>query len=61
MNKIKKLFKQNTLLDFLVAIFLSHIFYNITFIDSLSGEFDVINQIRNRDLISTSFFIESPT
>ena len=55
MNKIKKLFKQNTLLDFLVAIFLSHIFYNITFIDTLSGEFDVIKMcLDDRKLICES-------
>ena len=56
-----KNFKNNTLIDYLIAIFLSHIFYRITFIDSLDNELSIVGQIKNSALVSQNFFIESPT
>jgi len=58
---VVKNFKNNTLIDYLIAIFLSHIFYRITFIDSLDNEFSIVGQIKNSNLTSQNFFIESPT
>ena len=54
-------FRNNTVVDFLIAIFLSHIYYSITFIETLGGEFSLVSQIKNSDLTSQSFFVESPT
>ena len=54
-------FKNNTVVDFLVAIFLSHIYYRITFIETLGEEFSLVNQIKNSNVTSQSFFVESPT
>ena len=54
-------FKNNTIVDFLIAIFLSHIYYRITFIETLGEEFSLVNQIKNSNVTSQSFFVESPT
>jgi hypothetical protein len=54
-------FKNNTVVDFLIAIFLSHIYFRITFIETLGGEFSLVNQIKNSNVTSQSFFVESPT
>ena len=61
MRKILTNFKNNTIVDFLIAIFLSHIYYRITFIESLGGEYSLLNQIKNSNVTSQSFFVESPT
>jgi len=57
--KIK--FESNLFIDFLIAIFLSHIYYKITFIDTIEREFSLINQIKVNNVTSSSFFVESPT
>ena len=54
-------FKNNTVVDFLIAIYLSHIYYRITFIETLGREFSLVNQIKNSNVTSQSFFVESPT
>ena len=61
MKYLFKQFKKNTFLDFLIIIFLSHIFYRFTFIDTLQDEFSLISQIKNNNITSKSFFVESPT
>ena len=61
MKYLFKQFKKNTILDFLIILFLSHIFYRFTFIESIQGEFSLINQITNNNVSSKSFFVESPT
>ena len=61
MKYLLKKFKKNTILDFLIIIFLSHIFYRFTFIESLQNEFSLIGQIKNNNVTSKSFFVESPT
>ena len=61
MGKILINFKNNTVVDFLIAIFLSHIYYRITFIENLGVEFSLVNQIKNSNVTSQSFFVESPT
>ena len=61
MSKTPINFKNNTVIDFLIAIFLSHIYYRITFIETLGAEFSLVNQIRNSNVTSQSFFVESPT
>jgi hypothetical protein len=61
MNYIQNLFKKNFYLDLMVVIFLSHIYYRITFIDNIEVEFDLIKQIKENNVTSTNFFVESPT
>lgn len=61
MKYLFKQFKKNTILDFLIIIFLSHIFYRITFVESLQDEFSLISQINNNNVTSKSFFVESPS
>ena len=61
MKKFKINFESNLLLDFLIAVFLSHIYYKITFIETIEKEFSLISQIRASNVTSTSFFVESPT
>jgi len=61
LRKIFLNFKNNTVVDFLIAIFLSHIYYRITFIETLGEEFSLVNQIKNSNVTSQSFFVESPT
>ena len=61
MKYLFKQFKKNTILDFLIILFLSHIFYRFTFIESIQGEFSLISQITNNNVTSKSFFVESPT
>ena len=43
-----------------MTIFLSHIFYRITFIQRINSEFELIEQISLRNVKSTDFFVESP-
>jgi len=43
-----------------LTIFLSHIFYRITFIQRINSEFELIEQISLRNVKSTDFFVESP-
>ena len=61
MKKINYFFKSNLIFDSLIVIFLSHIFYRITFVNSLEKDFSLVNQIRSGSVISESFFVESPT
>ena len=61
MKKFKINFESNLLLDFLIAVFLSHIYYKISFIETIEKEFSLISQIRASNVTSTSFFVESPT
>lgn len=61
MKKILSKIKNNFYIDALLIIFLSHVFYKITFIDSLQGDFSLLAQIRNGEVTSKSFFVESPT
>lgn len=61
---MKKLFNNlnnNFFIDLFIVFFLSHIFYKITFIESIQGEYSLISQIKNGDVTSKSFFVESPT
>lgn len=63
-SKIKILinrFENNLFLDLLVTIFLSHIYYKITFTETVSKDFSLLDQIRNDYVTTTSFFVESPT
>jgi hypothetical protein len=61
MNLIKKISINNLTIDSLVIIFLSHIYYKITFVNFLQGEFLLINQIKAGNVTSTLFSVESPT
>tara|TARA_A100001035_G_scaffold166855_1_gene132183 strand:- start:1717 stop:2796 length:1080 start_codon:yes stop_codon:yes gene_type:complete len=61
MKYLFKQFNKNTILDFLIIMFLSHIFYRFTFIGTLQNEFSLISQIKNNNVTSKSFFVESPT
>ena len=61
MKKFKINFEGNLLLDLLIAVFLSHIYYKITFIETIEKEFSLISQIRASNVTSTSFLVESPT
>tara|TARA_Y100000389_G_scaffold139685_1_gene137447 strand:+ start:421 stop:1500 length:1080 start_codon:yes stop_codon:yes gene_type:complete len=61
LKKILSKIKNNFYIDILLVVFLSHIFYKITFIESLQGDFYLLGQIRNGDVTSKSFFVESPT
>jgi len=56
-----KFLKNNSIFDFLVSLFLSHIYYKITFVNSLETDFALIDQIRFGSISSQSFFVESPT
>ena len=61
MKYLFKQFNKNTILDFLIIMFFSHIFYRFTFIETLQNEFSLISQIKNNNVTSKSFFVESPT
>ena len=58
--KYKEIFYDNFVVNLLTSIFLSHIFYKITFIDRIKLEFELINQLRSGSVISTQFYVESP-
>ena len=54
-------FGNNLILDLLVTIFLSHIYYKITFTETVTTDFSLLDQIKNNYVTTTSFFVESPT
>lgn len=60
MKYIKYISKTNFFIDSFVILFLSHIYYRITYVDWLESDFSLISQIRENNLTSTSFSIESP-
>lgn len=60
MNYIKNIIKTNFFVDSLVILFLSHIYYKITYVTWLEDDFNLIRQIRENNLTSTSFSVESP-
>ena len=59
-SKFKDIFYDNFVINLLIAIFLSHIFYKITFINRIDGEFELINQLKSGSVTSTQFYVESP-
>ncbi len=59
-SNLQKIFYDNFVVNLLIAIFLSHIFYKVTFIDRVKGEFELIDQLKSGSVISTQFYVESP-
>ena len=59
-SKLEEIFYDNIVVNLFIAIFLSHIFYKVTFIDRIKGEFELIDQIKSGSVISTQFYVESP-
>ena len=59
-SNLQKILYDNFVVNLLIAIFLSHIFYKITFIDRIKGEFELIDQLKSGSVISTQFYVESP-
>ncbi len=56
----EKIIYPNFYINLLLSIFLSHVFYKISYIDRISDEFSLIDQITSRNVISKAFFVESP-
>ena len=59
-SKIEKILYDNLFVNILVTIFLTHIFYKISFINRIQGEFLLIEQIKSGSIDSTQFYVESP-
>jgi hypothetical protein len=60
-NYLRQIGKTNFFIDSFVILFLSHIYYKITYVEWLESDFNLIFQIRENNLTSTIFSIESPT
>tara|TARA_B100000902_G_scaffold251456_1_gene237935 strand:+ start:331 stop:1410 length:1080 start_codon:yes stop_codon:yes gene_type:complete len=56
----EKLTYPNFYINLLLSVFLSHVFYKITYIDRIFKEFSLIEQIPSRNVTSQAFFVESP-
>ena len=59
-SKIEKILYDNLFVNILLTIFLTHIFYKISFINRIQGEFLLIEQIKSGSIDSTQFYVESP-
>ena len=55
-----KNFSGNFYFDFLLLVFLTHVYYKLSFVNSLYEDFLLLDQIRNQNVTSTFFFVESP-
>lgn len=59
-NNIFKNFVGNFYIDFLLLIFFTHVYYKLSFVNSINEDFLLLDQIRNQNVTSTFFFVESP-